>query len=93
MAIIDQYKSALKFKDVYPISALQGNNVPELIEALVKELPEGPQYYPEDQVTDHPERFVISELIREKVMQLTRQEIPTSTAVYIEKKLRMTMGC
>ncbi|EHO48893.1 GTPase Era [Lentilactobacillus kisonensis] len=85
MAIIDQYKSALKFKDVYPISALQGNNVPELIEALVKELPEGPQYYPEDQVTDHPERFVISELIREKVMQLTRQEIPTSTAVYIEK--------
>lgn len=85
MAIIGEYQNALKFKDVFPISALQGNNVPELIDALVKELPEGPQYYPEDQVTDHPERFVISELIREKVMQLTRQEIPTSTAVYIEK--------
>lgn len=66
MAIIGEYQNALKFKDVFPISALQGNNVPELIDALVKELPEGPQYYPEDQVTDHPERFVISELIREK---------------------------
>ncbi|GHP12730.1 GTPase Era [Lentilactobacillus fungorum] len=84
MAIIDQYKDALQFKDVYPISALQGNNVNELINTLVQELPAGPQYYPADQVTDHPERFVISELIREKVMQLTRQEIPTSTAVYVE---------
>lgn len=84
MAIIEQYKNALQFKDVYPISALQGKNVPELIDALTKELPTGPQYYPADQVTDHPERFVISELIREKVLQLTRQEIPHSTAVYVE---------
>lgn len=84
MAIIEQYKDALPFKEVFPISALQGNNVPELISALTNELPNGPQYYPKDQVTDHPERFVISELIREKVLQMTRQEIPHSTAVYIE---------
>ncbi|KRK87901.1 GTPase Era [Lentilactobacillus sunkii] len=84
MPIIDQYKNALEFKDVYPISALQGNNVPELIDTLIKELPNGPQYYPADEVTDHPERFVISELIREKVLELTRQEIPHSTAVVIE---------
>ncbi len=85
MAIIEQYKDALPFKEVFPISALQGNNVPELVTSLVNELPNGPQYYPEDQVTDHPERFVISELIREKVLQMTRQEIPHSTAVYIER--------
>lgn len=84
MPIIEQYKNALEFKDVYPISALQGNNVPELIDTLIKELPNGPQYYPADEVTDHPERFVISELIRENVLELTRQEIPHSTAVVIE---------
>ena len=84
MPIIEQYKNALPFKDVYPISALQGNKVPELIETLVKTLPNGPQYYPADEVTDHPERFVISELIREKVLELTRQEIPHSTAVVVE---------
>lgn len=84
MPIIEQYKNALPFKDVYPISALQGNNVPELIETLVKTLPNGPQYYPADEVTDHPERFVISELIREKVLELTCQEIPHSTAVVVE---------
>ena len=48
-------------------------------------LPEGPQYYPADQVTDHPERFIISELIREKVLHLTREEIPHSIAVVIDK--------
>jgi GTP-binding protein Era len=84
MPIIEQYKNALPFKDVYPISALQGNNVPELVDTLIKELPNGPQYYPADEVTDHPERFVISELIREKVLELTRQEIPHSTAVVVE---------
>lgn len=83
--IIEQYKEALPFADVFPISALQGNNVNELLAKLTETLPEGPQYYPEDQVTDHPERFIISELIREKVLQLTRQEIPHSVAVYIEK--------
>lgn len=84
LAIIEQYKNALEFAEIFPISALQGNNVAELLTSLTNTLPNGPQYYPEDQVTDHPERFVIAELIREKVLQLTSQEIPHSTAVDIE---------
>lgn len=84
LEIMDQYKDALPWKEVYPISALEGNNVDELLATLKKQLPEGPQYYPSDQVTDHPERFIISELIREKVLELTRQEVPHSTAVVID---------
>lgn len=85
MVIIEQYRDSLPFKEVFPISALQGNNVDALLGSLVRGLPEGPQYYPKDQVTDHPERFIVSELIREKVLQLTKQEIPHSVAVYVEK--------
>lgn len=84
LEIMDQYQDALKWADIYPISALEGNNVPELLETLKSKLPVGPQYYPSDQVTDHPERFIISELIREKVLELTRQEVPHSTAVVID---------
>ncbi|VDG20531.1 GTPase Era [Lactiplantibacillus mudanjiangensis] len=84
LEIMDQYKDALPWTEVYPISALEGNNVDELLATLKGKLPEGPQYYPSDQITDHPERFVISELIREKVLELTRQEVPHSTAVVID---------
>jgi GTPase len=84
LEIMDQYKDALPWKEVYPISALEGNNVDELLTTLKSQLPEGPQYYPSDQITDHPERFIISELIREKVLELTRQEVPHSTAVVID---------
>lgn len=84
LEIMDQYKDALPWKEVYPISALEGNNVDELLATLKAQLPEGPQYYPSDQITDHPERFIISELIREKVLELTRQEVPHSTAVVID---------
>lgn len=65
--IVDQYKDTLPFKGIVPISALQGNNVNNLINDIIKILPNGPQYYPADQVSDHPERFVIAEMIREKV--------------------------
>lgn len=91
LVVMDQYKNALDWKEVYPISALEGNNVDELLDNLVGNLPQGPQYYPEDQITDHPERFVVAELIREKVLQLTRQEIPHSVAVVIEKKWPVKM--
>lgn len=84
LPLIDQYREKLPFAEVVPISALQGNNVDRLLEVLVDQLPEGPQYYPEDHVTDHPERFIISELIREKVLHHTREEIPHSVAVIIE---------
>lgn len=82
--LIEKYKNKYDFEEVMPISALQGNNVINLLDVLKKKLPEGPQYYPEDQVTDHPERFIIGELIREKVLQLTHEEIPHSIAVVIE---------
>ena len=88
--IITEYKDTLDYKEVYPISALQGNNVPELIDNLVADLPEGPQYYPDDQITDHPERFIAGELIREKVLQLTREEVPHSVAVVVDRIKRET---
>ena len=82
---VESYKDALGFAGVFPISVLQGNNVNELMEALINALPEGPQYYPADQITDHPEYFVVSELIREKILQLTQEEIPHSVAVTVDK--------
>ncbi|WP_067727382.1 GTPase Era [Oceanobacillus damuensis] len=83
-ALIEQYRQKLEFQEIIPISALEGNNVDHLVDVLKGHLPEGPQYYPADQVTDHPERFVISELIREKVLHLTKEEVPHSIAVVIE---------
>ena len=79
--IIAQYEGVLPFKKVVPVSALQGNNVNTLINDLVDQLPTGPQYYPADQVSDHPERFVIAEMIREKVFLNTREEVPHSVAI------------
>ena len=85
LPIIESYQEKFPFKEVVPISALEGNNVERLLEQIKSYLPEGPQYYPADQVTDHPERFIISELIREKALHLTREEIPHSIAVVIDK--------
>ncbi|MEK4874220.1 GTPase Era [Bacillus sp. FSL W8-1127] len=86
--MIEQYKELYPFQEIFPISALNGNNVDRLLSAIKEYLPEGPQYYPADQVTDHPERFIVSELIREKVLHLTREEVPHSIAVLIDKMER-----
>ncbi|WP_282708955.1 GTPase Era [Ligilactobacillus sp. Marseille-Q7487] len=88
LPLVDDYKDTLDYKEIYPISALQGNNVDELVANLIKDLPQGPQFYPEDQITDHPERFIAGELIREKVLQLTREEVPHSVAVVVERIYR-----
>lgn len=88
LELIDGYKEKFDFKEIVPISALEGNNIEKLLEQIKVYLPEGPQYYPSDQVTDHPERFIVSELIREKALHLTREEIPHSLAVVIEKMER-----
>ncbi|QOR65570.1 GTPase Era [Cytobacillus suaedae] len=82
--LIDQYKNLYDFKEIVPISALQGNNVETLLKQIKAYLPDGPQYYPADQVTDHPERFIVTELIREKALHLTREEIPHSIAVVMD---------
>lgn len=89
LPLIEKYKEKLDFKAIVPISALQGNNIETLLTSIKKELPEGPQYYPADQVTDHPERFIISELIREKALHLTREEVPHSIAVVIDSIKKM----
>ncbi|GAA0362622.1 GTPase Era [Bacillus horti] len=85
LPIIDLYKDKFPFTEIIPISALMGNNVNTLLEQIMARLPEGPQYYPADQITDHPEYFVAAELIREKILELTREEIPHSIAVEIEQ--------
>ena len=85
LQIMDDYRNTLDYAEVFPISALEGNNCPELIESLVNTLTEGPQYYPADQITDHPERFIAGELIREKVLELTREEVPHSVAVVVDR--------
>lgn len=85
LPLIDMYRNKVDVAEVVPISALKGNNVDTLLEQIVSYMEEGPQFYPEDQVTDHPERFITAELIREKVLHLTREEIPHSVAVVIEE--------
>ncbi|HWO77681.1 MAG TPA: GTPase Era [Bacillus sp. (in: firmicutes)] len=85
LTFIEGYQKRFDFAEIIPVSALQGQNVDRLLEVIKETLPEGPQYYPADQVTDHPERFIISELIREKALHLTREEVPHSIAVTIDK--------
>ena len=92
LPLIEQYNSLFKFAETFPISATQGNNVDELITAIGSRLPEGPQYYPEDQLSDHPEYFVVGEIIREKILELTRQEVPHSVAVVVEQMNQRVNG-
>ena len=84
LALIDELRGHRPFAEMVPASALSGENVERLLEVLKAYLPEGPQYFPPDMVTDQPEPFIIAEFIREKVMNLTHQEIPYSTAVVID---------
>jgi GTP-binding protein Era len=79
-----QYQELRDFDEFIPISALTGAGVDVLREAIVKRLPEGPQYFPSDYLTDQPERFLAAELIREKILIETRQEVPHSVAVMVE---------
>ncbi len=81
---IIQYKDKLNFKGIFPISAKEKTNLSFLLDEIKGFLPEGPKYYPDNQITDHPERFIIGEMIREKVLYFTREEIPHSVAVVIE---------
>ena len=81
---VQKYKAAYEFKGVFSISAKRGDHVEELIKDIENELEEGPKYYPDDQITDHPEKFIIGELIREKVLQLTHEEVPHSVMCQVE---------
>ncbi len=79
------YQKLHYFTEHFKVSALMKHNLEQLIETTVKYLPEGPQFYPPDMVTDQPERFIAAEIIREKLIALTREEIPFSVAVAIEE--------
>jgi GTP-binding protein Era len=85
LPIIQKYASLYNFAGVVPISAIEHTNLDNLVLEVKKYLEVGPQYYPEDMITDQPERLVITELIREKVLHATRDEVPHSIAVDIEE--------
>ena len=85
LSIIDSYKNLGDFAEIVPISASQGNNVSELIKTIAKYLPEGPQFYDADQLTDRPEYFIVAELIREQVLKLSHEEVPHATAVVVDR--------
>lgn len=82
--VIVSYMNELDFKGVYPVSALEKTNVDILLRELEELLPEGPKYYPDDMICDHPERFIVGELIREKILELTHEEVPHSVAVTVD---------
>lgn len=87
MNILIEWQSRYDFKEIFPISALTSDNVKELIETSKNYLTEGPKYFPDEMVCDHDENFLISELIREKILYKTEEEIPHSVAVVLEKKV------
>lgn len=84
LPIMDQYNSRINPADIFPISTLKGENMEELIPKIIHYLPASPHYYPDDTLTDRSTRFIVAEMIREKVIRLTMQELPYSTAVTIE---------
>lgn len=85
LPVIEAFMKLYPFREIIPLSALTGDGVDILLESVVRYLPEGPRYYPEDVVTDQVERFMVSELIREKVMAQTKEEVPHSVAVEVEQ--------
>lgn len=88
MPKIEQYQSYMDFTDIIPISALEGLNVDHFIDVLKSFLPEGPIYYPDNQISDHPEQFVVSEIIREKILHLTSEEIPHAIGVNVDRMIK-----
>ena len=84
LALIERYRGMHEFAAYVPISALKGEGVDLLRKEILARLPEGPALYPKDHLTDQPERFLAAEIVREKVLRLTRQEVPHAVAVMIE---------
>src|SRR5208337_493756 len=85
LPLMQGYGEGFDFKAIIPVSALKGDGVGEILTEVLSLLPEGPQYYPGDSVTDQPERFFAAELIREKIFHLVHQEIPYAVAVTIDR--------
>jgi GTP-binding protein Era len=84
LPLIEQYRALHEFAEYIPISARKGDGLAELRQSIVARLPEGPAYFPPDHITDQPDRFLAAELIRERILQLTREEVPHSVAVSVD---------
>jgi GTP-binding protein Era len=84
LPLLAAYGRLREFAAIVPVSALTGEGADRLVDVVLAQLPEGPRYYPEDQVTDLPERFIVGELIRERLLALTRDEVPHGAAVQVE---------
>ena len=85
LAKLTQWSALYPFKEIIPISALNGDNLDDLMAMLKSDLPEGDQIYPEEMITDHPEQFILSEFIREKILYFTHDEIPHDVAIVIQQ--------
>jgi GTPase len=85
LQIIDEYRQRHDFKEIIPISALKRDGLGVLLETVLEALPQGPQYFPEDQVTDQPARFMVAEIIREQILMETKEEVPYASTVIIEQ--------
>ena len=85
LPLIETFAKSFEFAAILPISALKGDGCEELLDEIMKQLPEGQRYFPEDQITDQPERFLAAEIIREKAIQVMYHEVPYALAVVIEK--------
>lgn len=85
LPVIGSWSKLHSFHDIVPISALKKNGLNILLKQLMKSLPEGPRYFPEDQITDQPVRFMVSEIVREQVLRATKEEVPYSTTVVIDQ--------
>ena len=85
LPVITQFQALHNFQEIIPISALKKKGLDELLECVVKALPNGPRYFPEDQITDQPVRFMAAELIREHVLMQTHEEVPHAVSVLVEQ--------
>ena len=84
LPLIDKYRTLRDFAEIFPISALTGEGCPALVKGLLERLPEAPPFFPPDQFTDQPERFLAAELVREKAILATREEVPHAIAVLVD---------
>lgn len=85
LPIIEEYRKKHDFQEVIPLSALKKNGIQVLLESVIKALPSGPRYFPEDQVTDQPARFMAAEIIRERILLETKEEVPYAVTVLVER--------
>ncbi len=85
LPMIDAYRKICPFASIVPVSALKGAGVEALMGEIPALLPEGPRYYPEDQLTDVPERFIVAEMIREQILMRTKDEVPYGVAIVVER--------